>query len=135
LGSHLWYSSSLFSNGTLKQFDEDRQFSLLDLSESSLHPDADMPYAYNISDIENISYQLGIPWESSKDIPISFCPTFIGLIWDLQHLPVEIMLTKWEKYLMAIMTWTMSTTYTLQQVQQFYLKLLHSCLVIPAGQS
>ena len=46
MGSHLWYSSSLFSNGTLKQFDEDRQFSLLDLSESSLHPDADMPYAY-----------------------------------------------------------------------------------------
>jgi len=86
-----------------------------------------------MDDIDAISSKLGIPWETSKDILFSFRPVFIGLIWDLRLLTVELTPARKEKYLSAIQAWSTELTHVLKQVQELYRKLLHSCLVLPAG--
>jgi len=55
-----------------------------------------------MANIDKISSALGIPWHTSKDLPFSFHPMFISLIWDLCQLAVELTLAKKEKYLTAI---------------------------------
>jgi len=88
-----------------------------------------------MDDIDALSATLGIPWETSKDIPFSAAPTFIGFIWDLCQLTVCLAPAKKTKYLAVIEVWSLSTIHTLQEVQSLYGKLLHTCLVFPAGRS
>jgi len=88
-----------------------------------------------MDDLDTISSTLGIPWETSKDIPFTFRPVFIGLIWDISLLTVELTQTKKEKYLLAIQAWSADSVHVLKQVQELYGKLLHACLVLPAGRS
>ena len=76
---------------------------------------------------------LGIPWEKSKDLPFAFSTTYIGLQWDLTSLSVSLSHEKRLKYTLSIQEWFLHPTHTLNNVQKLYGKLLHACLVIPAG--
>ena len=104
-----------------------------DLSQSSPRSDHDQQFSYSIKDIDDISNQLGIPWELSKDVPFSSQPTFIGLIWDLAARTVTLTETKRVKYVDAITVWERKRTHTLEEVQKLHGKLLHASLVFPAG--
>ncbi|CAA7266802.1 unnamed protein product [Cyclocybe aegerita] len=83
--------------------------------------------------IDTLCEELGIPWEAEKDIPFQSAVPFIGFLWDLERGEVSITSGKQEKYLTAITAWEESTKHTLEEVQKLYGKLLHACLVIPAG--
>jgi hypothetical protein len=43
----------------------------------------DADYSYASTDIDNVSDQLGIPWEMSKDVPFGFSVPFVSFLWDL----------------------------------------------------
>jgi len=134
-GGRLWFGGQLFEDGTLEQFDEDCQFPCIDLSTASERSPHDAQFTYCMSDIDQFSSSLGIPWEYSKDVPFSATPTFIGFIWNLADLTVSLSPSKKTKYLSAIQDWLLSSQHVLQEVQSLYGKLLHACLVHPAGRS
>ncbi|CAA7262997.1 unnamed protein product [Cyclocybe aegerita] len=97
--------------------------------------DEDRKYTYCMADIDTLCEELGIPWEAEKDIPFQSAVPFIGFLWDLERGEVSITSGKQEKYLTAITAWEESTKHTLEEVQKLYGKLLHACLVIPAGRA
>jgi len=132
-GGRLWFGGRLFEDGMLEQFDEDCAFPCLDLSSSSTRSCKDMGFTYGMWDIGRLSNLLGIPWETSKDIPFSTTPTFIGFIWDLDNPTISLIMNKITKYLNAIKVWSGSSQHVLQEVQSFYGKLLHACLIYPTG--
>jgi len=88
-----------------------------------------------MADIDRISEELGIPWETKKDIPFQSRVPFIGLLWDLDNHTVSITDSKRSKYLSAISEWESKLKHILKEVQRLYGKLLHACLVIPEGQA
>ncbi|KAF4622148.1 hypothetical protein D9613_009325 [Agrocybe pediades] len=92
-------------------------------------------FAYNMEDVDDLSRHLGIPWESSKDVPFSSAALYIGLLWDLSTSSVSLSPKKTEKYLAAIAEWSKRSTHSLDDVQQLYGKLLHASLVIPEGRA
>jgi hypothetical protein len=134
-GGRIWYGGHIFDDGTVEQFDEDCRFPCKDLAGQSDRSEEDSAYAYNMCDIDELSTQLGIPWEKSKDIPFSARPTYLGFVWDLRHLTVELSAKKQAKYKQAIEEWIRRQTHNLQEVQSLYGKLLHACLIVPDGRS
>jgi hypothetical protein len=60
---------------------------------------------------------------------------YLGLLWHLARLTVELSAAKKAKYLAAITEWRSRITHVLLDVQKLYGKLLHSCLVVPAGRA
>ena len=62
-GGRIWYSGQVFKDGTLEEFNEDCNFQLQDLSQSSPRSEHDSKFTYNFDDIDAISQELGIPWE------------------------------------------------------------------------
>lgn len=118
-----------------EQFDEDCATPIRDLSTQSPRSDEDAKFTYCISDIDDISHELGIPWERSKDIPFGTEVPFIGFLWNLESHTVSIAGPKKAKYLNTIFAWEKEHTHDLQDVQQLYGKLLHACQVVPAGRA
>ena len=51
----------IFDDGTLEVFNEDCRFALADLSTASACSNEDVPYTYNVADIDAISLELGSP--------------------------------------------------------------------------
>jgi hypothetical protein len=90
---------------------------------------------YCLDDVDRVSADLGIPWEHSKDKPFATSTIYIGLVWDLSARTVALSMEKKEKYLAAIDAWSSSPVHTLEDVQKLYGKLLHACLVCPAGRA
>ena len=88
-----------------------------------------------MADIDALSNDLGIPWETEKDIPFSDVAPFIGFSWDLTNRTVCLPQSKKEKYLQAIQEWESKPKHVLDEVQKLYGKLLHACHVIPAGRA
>ena len=117
------------------EFDEDASCALKDCSPDSIRSDIDSSFSYCDADIDALSEQLGIPWESSKTIPFSSMVPFLGFHWDLSNKTVEIMEEKKNKYKDAIKEWQSQPTHTLEDVQKLYGKLLHASLVAPAGRA
>ena len=134
-GGRLWYGGRSFPDGTLDEHVEDCQFPCLDLSSQSPRSPEDSLYTYNFDDIDRLSDLLGIPWEKSKDHPFSTSTSYIGLNWDLGSLNVALTAEKRQKYSLAILDWHSRRKHDLNDVQKLYGKLLHACLVIPAGRS
>ena len=106
-------------------------FPCLNLSNHSPHYADNHCFCYNFDNIDQISDQLGIPWDCSKDQPFSHAMTYIGFIWDLASLQVSLSLSKKAKYAIVIMEWKTWATHILNNVKTLYGKLLHACLVIP----
>jgi hypothetical protein len=134
-GGRLWYGGRSFPDGTLDEHVEDCGFPCLDLSSQSPRSPEDALYAYNFDDIDKLSDVLGIPWEKSKDLPFSSVTTYIGLKWDLESLTVALSAEKRQKYSCAIEAWHLRPKHDLLDVQKLYGKLLHACLVMPAGRA
>ncbi|GLB39889.1 putative tyrosine recombinase [Lyophyllum shimeji] len=134
-GGRLWYKGKSMPDGRPEEFDEDCTAVFRDLSTASPRSQAEAEYTYCIADIDEISEELGIPWEVSKDIPFTSTPLYIGLVWDLEARTVTLPETKKAKYIKAIEEWRTSPTHTLQEAQKLYGKLLHACLVVPSGRA
>jgi hypothetical protein len=86
-------------------------------------------------DVDAISDELGIPWEPAEDIPFQDEVPFIGFHWNLHLREVSIPSSKKEKYLDVITLWESQQRHDLEETQKFYGKLLHACLVVPAGRA
>jgi hypothetical protein len=132
-GGRRWYGAGIQADGSGFEAVEDFEFPLLDLSGTSLRDDAE--YSYNFDDIDRLSRELGIPWETSKDIPFSSSAVYIGLTWDLTRRAVGLPEQKRTKYLASVYDWLARETHTLEDVQKLYGRLLHATLVFPAGRS
>ena len=134
-GGRLWFGGQVFSDGTLNEHVEDFSFPCQDHSARSSRSEEDGLYSYNFDDIDVLSDVLGIPWEKSKDLPFSTSSSYIGLKWDLSNLTVALSPEKRLKYSNAIAEWLLRGRHDLNDVQKLYGKLLHACLIIPAGRS
>jgi hypothetical protein len=134
-GGRLWYRGDTMPDGRPEEFDEDSSTSLHDFSLSSPRSDADQSFTYNMEDIDRVYTELGVPWETSKDVPFATSVPFIGFIWDIANHQVSIPDKKKTKYIAAIREWQTQPTHTLEEVRKLYGKLLHACLVIPAGRA
>lgn len=134
-GGRYWFSGGLMDSGRLEEYDDDNTFPLRDLASSSPRSATDAAFAYCMADVDAITDALGIPWETSKDVPFSSEVPFTGLRWNLVTLRVSLPLEKRLRYLEAIQAWRAVRTHTLHEVQKLYGKLLHATLVLPAGRA
>jgi len=120
-------------DGHPEEFDENMATPLRDLSHTSIRPPGDTLFTYADMDIDLLSKELGIPWESSKTIPFGEVVPYLGFVWDLNACTVAIPTEKKLKCLNVIDEWKKKPTHTLVEAQALYGKLLHTSLVIPAG--
>lgn len=134
-GGRLWHKGKVFEDDSFEVYAEDCRFPLRDLSQSSLRADVDAAFAFAFADIDHASLPLGIPWEPTKDSVFAFVALYLGLVWNLIKLSVELSAAKKNKYSAAIAEWRSKPMHVLLEVQRLYGKLLHSCLVVPAGRA
>lgn len=132
-GGRAWYGGQIFEDWTLEEFTEDCRHPLHDLSKLSPRSSHNKTYSYNFANINNLSLQLGIPWEQEKDMPFAHSTTYIGFKWNLATMQISLPAKKKTKYLATIQDWTSSKTHTLNKVEKLYGKLLHTCSIIPRG--
>src|SRR5277367_835172 len=107
-------------DGLPAEFDEDAAHPIRDffhLPDSSLF---DSPFTYCDADVDDISGQLGIPWEPSKTIPFSYVVPYLGFEWNLSDRTVAIPERKKTKYKTAIKDWLPCPTHSLDEAQKFY---------------
>ena len=95
----------------------------------------DTVYLYDFLEIDEITSPLGIPWETSKDIPFSYIVPFLGFSWNLSEKRVSLPESKKVKYLRAIADWKDKMTFILDDVHKLYGKLLYACLIVPRGRA
>lgn len=131
-GGRLWYKGKLLEDVGNEHFAEDLSFPLRTLPGHHNHTS---PYPYDIRSIDKITEPLGIPWESSKDIPFGFEVPFIGFLWDLENKKVSLSEAKKQKYLCAIVEWNTRKTHNLEDVRRLYGKLLYTSLILPRGRA
>jgi hypothetical protein len=134
-GGRIWFNAGTMDDGRLDEHMEDMLFPLQDLSGNSECTVYDKDFTYSFSDINEISRELGIPWQMEKDIPFTHKFPFTGFLWDLERYTVSIPEKKKHKYLDAITLWSISRTHTLEEVQKLYGKLWHVSLVVPEGRA
>ena len=134
-GSRFWYQGESMPDDSPAEFDEDAACPLADYSALPDRSGIDSLFTYCDTDIDNISGQLGIPWEPSKTVPFSSMVTYLGFDWNLEKRTVAITERKKAKYRAAINEWLPRPTPDLEEVQKLYGKLLHASLVLPAGRA
>ena len=113
-GSRIWFSRISHDGNILEEFNKDCSFPIQDLSASSECIDEEAKFTYGIVDIDRISHELGIPWESSKDQPFASTTIYIGFLWDLDARTVRLSPAKIEKYAGAINNWLTRPKHTLK---------------------
>jgi len=59
----LWFRGATMPDGHAEEFDEDCSTPIRDLSNRTPRSFEDARYTYTFADIDNISDELGIPWE------------------------------------------------------------------------
>ena len=134
-GSRFWYQGESLPDGSPAEFDEDAACPITDYSSLLNRSEVDSRFSYCDADIDLISGQLGIPWELSKTIPFSSSVPFLGFNWNLSDRTVALTDGKRTKYRAAIEKWLPNSTHDLEETQKLYGKLLHACLVLPAGRA
>ena len=134
-GSRFWYQGESLPDGSPAEFDEDAACPIADYSSLPNRSEVDSSFSYCDADINHISGQLGIPWEPSKTIPFSSSVPFLGFDWNLSDRTVALTDGKKSKYRAAIAEWLPNPTHDLEETQKLYGKLLHACLVLPAGRA
>ena len=128
----LWYKGKYLLEIGHEHFAEDLHFPL---SPRLPHHHEQDGFPYNFDNINQLTDPLGIPWESSKDVPFTTTITFAGLTWDLDRKSVSLPDSKKGKYLCAIHDWLRSPTHNLDETRKLYGKLLYTCHVIPRGRA
>lgn len=131
-GGRIWYKGRTLAEVGSEHFAEDLAFPIRHIKS---HRQGDVVYSYGVKDIDDITRPLGIPWETSKDIPFGSIITFAGLSWDLENKRVALPDTKKEKYLQALLEWQQRETHSLEDTRKLYGKLLYTCHVIPRGRA
>ena len=99
--SRIWYSSFEHSNGLIEEFNENCSFPIWDLSNKSPCLTEDTFYTYCMTDIDKISQDLSIPWETSKDQPFTDSATYISFMWNLEQRTVMLSPAKTQKYIIV----------------------------------
>ncbi|PPR02753.1 hypothetical protein CVT26_009464 [Gymnopilus dilepis] len=133
--SRVLYFGEPLATGKLREFDEDHKFPIRDLSGSSSRSTEDAAFTYCLADIDTLSDELGIKWETTKDVPFGQQFPYIGFLWDLEYNTVSLLPEKTEKYRAAIKEWREAPAHPLEDAQKLYGKLLHTCHIIPAGRA
>ena len=134
-GSRNFFRGRLLQDGSHEEFNENCAHPIRDLSRNSPRSEHDAVFTYNLDDIDNISFSLGIPWETSKDQPFDYTTTYIGFVWNIRDRSVSLSPQKTKKYIEAIHEWNARPAHCLDQVQKLYGKLLHTSSLIPAGRA
>ena len=133
--SRVWYSGIEHMDGSSEEFNESCVFPIQDLADRSPRLKEDALFTYNFTDINEISRDLGIPWETSKDQPFVTSTIYIGFVWDLEQQTVTLTPSKIDKYINEIDEWLARPTHTLKHVQKLYGKLLHAASILPQGRA
>jgi hypothetical protein len=134
-GSRFWYPGESMPDDLPAEFDEDAASPIADHSLLLNRTPYDALFTYCDYDIDLISGQLGIPWEPSKTVPFSSVVPYLGFEWNIPERTVAITENKKAKYRSAIRGWLLHPTHNLEEAQKLYGKLLHACLVLPAGRA
>jgi hypothetical protein len=124
-GGRLWFRGPSLVTGTYKEFAENIEFPLKNLTGDF--------YPYTLQDIDQVTSKLGIPWEKQKDRDFSAIFTFTGFLWDLSKFTVTLSNEKRDKYLLVLKVWAKQQTHTLEDTQKLYGKLLHTTALVPEG--
>ena len=131
-GGRLWFKGRVTPDAGAEHFAEDLSFPIRQIRE---HRSDALMYPYDFEEINKITDPLGVPWETSKDVPFSQSVPFIGFTWDLNNKKVALPGPKKEKYLNAIAEWKARAEHTLDDTRKLYGKLLYACLIIPQGRA
>lgn len=126
-GGRVWYGGKTLQDGRTEEFVEDMQFPLQILEGGE--------FSYSLEDVNKISSELGIPWETQKDRDFADEALFTGMLWSVKSYTVALAETKRLKYLAAVEDWTRKETHTLEDVQKLHGKLIHASLVAPEGRA
>lgn len=126
-GGRVWFGGRLLSDGRIEEFVEDMAFPLQALRAGD--------YLYALEDVNDVTDELGIPWELLKDRDFSPRAVFTGLLWDIEEYTVSLTDEKRLKYLLAIDDWNNRGTHTLEDVQRLHGKLMHASAVAPEGRA
>ena len=97
-GGRWWYHAGELPDRRIIECDEDMFFPIKDLSEASPRAQYKEQLTYNIDDINRIAANLGIPWETSKDVPFGTVVRYIRLEWDIANHTVTLPTDKKERY-------------------------------------
>ena len=92
-------------------------------------------YPYDFKEINSVTYPLGIPWETTKDVCFSSVIIFTSFEWYLNTKRVSLPDPKKTKYLRVIAEWHQWPMHTLEDTRKLYGKLLYTCHVIPQGRA
>ena len=128
-GGRFWYKGKVLADVGAEHFAEDFTFPI------STHENQDPSFPYGFEEIDKITAPLGIPWETSKDVPFNSVITFTGLSWDLERKTVALPNSKKEKYNQAISEWMQRHTHSFEDTRKLYGKLLYATHVIPRGRA
>lgn len=131
-GGRLWFKGKTSDEAGAEHFAEDLAYPIKHIHN---HQSGDLLYPYGFKEIDELTKPLGIPWESSKDVPFNQTVPFIGFLWNLELKKVILPEPKKEKYRQAIREWRQRPTHTLDETQKLYGKLLHSCCITPRGRA
>ena len=131
-GGRLWYKGKTLAEVGAEHFAEDLVFPIKHIKDRE---EQGTTFPYGFEEINDVTAPLGIPWETSKDVPFSSIITFAGFAWDLDKKKVSLPNTKGEKYVQAIQEWRQQPTHTLEDTRKLYGKLLYACHIIPRGRA
>lgn len=134
-GGRILYGGHIFEDGMMEEFDEDYSFPCAVTPRRQHSDPGDDGYAYGFGNIDAISDELGVPWEPAKDQHFASTTIYIGFLWDLEGKTVQLSTAKTAKYLKALDEWAETRTHARLQIESLYGKLLHTCLVVPAGRA
>ena len=77
-------------DGCLEEFDEDMAAPLCNFANTSACSPDDASFTYADVDIDLLSEELGIPWESSKMILFAMVVPYLSFLWDLDACTVAV---------------------------------------------
>ena len=110
-GGRLWYKGKILADIGAEHFAEDFTFPIRLIHNCE---NKGITFPYSSQEIDKITAPLGIPWETSKDVPFNPIVIFTGLSWDLDQKRVSLPNSKREKYSQAITEWQQRPTHTLE---------------------
>ena len=103
--SRVWYVGAKHADGSIEESSKSYTFPAQDLSNRSTRSTGNARFTYSIANIDEISRDLGIPLETSKDQPFAASTIYIGFVWNLDRQTVALSPTKTAKYTNEINEW------------------------------
>lgn len=111
----LWYKGEMFDEAGAEPFAEGMSTPIKHIKDRE---NGGIIFLCDIAEIDEVSGPLGVPWESSKDIPFSTAVPFTGLPRDPAEKRVAPPDLKKHKHVDAILEWRNKPTHTLEETQK-----------------